>query len=76
MLAVGSAVLCVMKLRGGEQERRWLSLVLLAVDAVVLAVILLVTAYFFGLVPRSGLWQLAADIGGWFFHMPSPFALM
>ncbi len=76
MQAVGSGVLCVMALRRGE--RRWVFLLLLAVDVLVLAVILLVGAYFFGLVPRSWtwLWQLAADIGGWFLHMPSPFALM
>ena len=51
---------------------------LLTVDVAVLAVMLLVTAYLFGLIPRSWawIWGPAAEIGSWFFHMPSAFALM
>lgn len=76
MQAAGSAALCVVGLRKGK--RRWVFWLLLAVDGALLAVIALVTAYFFGLVPRSWtwLWGLAGDIGGWFLHTPSAFALM
>lgn len=78
MQAVGSGVLCLMGLRCGERWRRWVFGGLLTVDVLLLAVILLVTAYFFGWIPRSWtwLWGLAGDIGGWFLHMPSAFALM
>ena len=76
MLAVGSGALCWVVLRRGERRR--VCLLLLAVDAAVLAVMLLATAYLFGLIPRSWawLWGPAAEIGSWFFHMPSAFALM
>lgn len=76
MLAVGSGALCCVALRRGERRR--ICLLLLTVDAAVLAVMLLVTAYLFGLIPRSWawIWGPAAEIGSWFFHMPSAFALM
>lgn len=76
MLAVGSGALCWVALHRGERRR--ICLLLLAADAAVLAVMLLVTAYLFGLIPRSWgwLWGPAAEIGSWFFHMPSAFALM
>lgn len=76
MLAVGSGALCWVALRRGERRR--ICLLLLTVDVAVLAVMLLVTAYLFGLIPRSWawIWGPAAEIGSWFFHMPSAFALM
>ena len=69
MLAVGSGALCWVALRRGERRRICLLL---------LAVMLLAAAYLFGLIPQSWawLWGPAAEIGSWFFHMPSAFALM
>ena len=51
MLAVGSGALCCVALRRGERRR--ICLLLLTVDAAVLAVMLLVTAYLFGQIGRA-----------------------
>lgn len=78
MLAAGGIVLCAMELRGGGAPRRGAYLLLIGVNAAVLAGIVLVTAYLFGLIPRSWawLWRPVSKLGSWFFHMPSAFALM